>query len=61
MLAQISTQTGPKNGGYIRDRYRKVWMNALFAHERDQLAAFTEDESLLARTVVRTLIDSGLL
>lgn len=42
-----------------RDSYWKVRMNAIFAHDRDDLAAFVEDENPLVRTVARTLIESG--
>jgi hypothetical protein len=41
-----------------RDSFWKVRMNALFAFDRDDLAAFAEDENPLVRTVARILIDA---
>jgi len=41
-----------------RDSFWKVRMNALFAFERDGIAAFVEDENPLVRAVARILIDA---
>lgn len=42
-----------------RDLYWKVRMNAIFAHDRDELATFVEDDNPLVRTVARILIEAG--
>ena len=42
-----------------RDGFWKVRMNALFACDKDDLVASTEDENSLVRTVARMLIESG--
>jgi hypothetical protein len=44
-----------------RDSFWKLRLNALFAHDRDALASFAQDENPVIRAVAQTMIDSDTL